>query len=238
MRFKKTLLVISIFLLFLPLVQFIFLYQTYSSFPSYLKFEGTSLLYGQSYSSLVNYTIEGPGKLVSGVQAVYDLRMLFWGFKPRQNFTKIILRELKLFFVYNYRMSESFVFSLNNFTVIEGGWLNLTLKLTSLPVVPHLKEILGLDSYSGSLLKSLSTVLSPVKEVTWEFWLQGYVTINNKTIMFSEPLIHQKNIFTVVLFDWSPFILYQLITLLIVLLNCSGTYTKNLEVPKKWKFKK
>jgi len=106
MRFKKTLLVISIFLLFLPLVQFIFLYQTYSSFPSYLKFEGTSLLYGQSYSSLVNYTIEGPGKLVSGVRVTYEIKMCFWNFMPKPNLTEIILEYLTLMIKYTYGLVE------------------------------------------------------------------------------------------------------------------------------------
>lgn len=70
----------------------------------------SGVIFNGSWSFLVNYTVERPGKLVFGVQVVYDLRMLFWNFKPEQNFTKIILRELTIVFVYNYRMSESFIF--------------------------------------------------------------------------------------------------------------------------------
>lgn len=124
-------------------------------------------------------------------------------------------------------MSERFIFSLNNFTVTEGAWLNLTLKLMLVPIVSHLKEILGLNSYSSNPIKLLPTVLSPVKEATWEFWLKGYVTIDNKTMMFSESIIHRRNVFTVVIFDWSPFVLYQFITLLMVVLKLFWSfYTK------------
>jgi len=77
MRISKLVICIFILFLFIPLVQFAFLYRMYIGFPSYLKFEGTGLLY-YGYSSLVNYTIEGPGRFVSGV--TYEIKMCFSGY--------------------------------------------------------------------------------------------------------------------------------------------------------------
>jgi len=189
-------------------VQFAFLYRTYIGFPSYLKFEGTGLLY-YGYSSLVNYTIEGPGRLVSGVRVTYEIKMCFWNFMPKPNLTGIILEHLTLMIKYTYGLVEERILPLNNVTVNEEDWLNISVIWRPIPLVTHIQIV----NWSW---KEFLNALKPVKEAYMWICLSGYFMVNNKLYRFSVPIATDYRM-KIILLDWMSFFLYQIFTIVVLL---------------------
>lgn len=215
MKFSKILFLTSIFLFLMFSAHSMVLYGSYMNFPSYSKAEDTWMLYQAVMSSqnlikvfcLVNCTVEGPTKIVSGLQIEYSVKFYFWNFTS--NIMEIVLKKLWLEIVFQDSLVDYHVFSLNNYTVNDGKWLNLTLKLAPTPIIPHIKAI----SSSTNLIDELIYILAPVKYAYMRIWLSYYVTMKgNHTIHEQHNSVFPgfKERMNIILLDWSPLVFYQL----------------------------
>jgi len=222
------------FILFLliPLVHFTFLYQNYAKFPSRGSGGCIAIIYDKStFVCDISFNIEGPTKPIYGFQTIYEIKIYFWNFNP--NVTEVILELLESMIYYwdpslgsEYEavhirglaiMADYYILYLDNYTIKESNWLNTTFKWRPLPIIPHIKAMWQTTNLLGELLY----VLLPIRYAYTQrnIKLQCYIVYTDDTIkkLNTQILLPSRGIMYIALIDWSPFIFYQLPTLILLL---------------------
>jgi len=224
MKFSKIVVYLSISWLLILSMQLIIMYRDYASFPSYSRVGG-SWFFDLSMSKMlcyVNWTIEGPTKLIAGIKMEYNARFYFWNFSS--DATKIALEKIVVeidFYVLSWLQDECII-PLNNYIVVEGSWLNLTIKLTFTPVEPHAMALLSSENFR-ELKNQTIYILTSIKHAVLNVWFEYYVFMKNGRIhrvsFESLDVISEgDNSLEIVILDWSPIIFYELPLLIVYLL--------------------